>query len=177
MSFTQIVAAFEPDSDEANYAYIINSVRAITAGENDIIANMANISAILFTALAHVNWAGFYLYKESQLVLGPFQGSPACIRIPMGKGVCGTAAQTQKVLMVDNVHDFSGHITCDVATNSEIVVPIVKNGRLIGVLDIDSPQLYRFTSVDKAYLCELVDILVDTFQVYDQKGNPDETTS
>lgn len=165
MGLTQVEATIATDSDEDIYLDILNKVKAITAGEHDLIANMANISAILFTGLSHVNWVGFYLYKESQLVLGPFQGNPACIRIPMGKGVCGTSAQTKTVQLVDNVHDFSGHIACDAASNSEIVVPIVKQGQLIGVLDIDSPQLSRFSQLDKTYLCALVDILVDTIPI------------
>jgi GAF domain-containing protein len=144
------------------YLQLVNDVRAITAGEKDMIANMANISAILFNNLQSVNWAGFYLFKESQLVLGPFQGMPACIRIPIGKGVCGTAASTMQSQVVDNVHEFSGHIACDAASNSEIVIPVIHSGQLIGVLDIDSPAFSRFDTTDLRYLSEVVDILIDT---------------
>lgn len=123
---------------------------------------MANTSAVLFNGLADVNWAGFYCYKDSQLVLGPFQGQPACIRIPLGKGVCGTAAMQKKSLLVENVHEFEGHIACDAMTNSEVVVPLVHNQQLIGVLDLDSPQLERFTKADLAFLERISDILIDT---------------
>ena len=144
------------------YSTILAQVDALTNGENDLIANMANISAVLFNQLDNVNWAGFYLFKENMLVLGPFQGNPACIRIPMGTGVCGTAAQTQILQLVDDVHAFDGHIACDSASNSEIVVPIVKNGSLIGVLDIDSPLFSRFNQEDAEALTKIVDILTET---------------
>ncbi len=145
--------------DKSKQYKLINSqVRAIISEESDMIANMANIAAVLYNHLENVNWSGFYLYKESQLVLGPFQGQPACIRIPMGKGVCGTSAQLQKTLLIDDVHQFDGHITCDVASRSEIVVPIVVRGRLIGVLDVDSPITNRFDQSDRQGLEELVDI-------------------
>ncbi|MFT5542737.1 MAG: L-methionine (R)-S-oxide reductase [Glaciecola sp.] len=145
--------------DKSKQYKLINSqVRAIISEESDMIANMANIAAVLYNHLENVNWSGFYLYKESQLVLGPFQGQPACIRIPMGKGACGTSAELQKTLLIDDVHQFDGHITCDVASRSEIVVPIVVRGRLIGVLDVDSPIANRFDQNDKQGLEELVDI-------------------
>ncbi|RPJ67669.1 GAF domain-containing protein [Alteromonas sediminis] len=121
---------------------------------------MANISALLFNQMDDVNWAGFYLYKEEQLVLGPFQGQPACIRIPMGKGVCGTAAQTRITQRIDDVHVFEGHIACDAASNSEIVIPVVKNDKLIGVLDIDSPVFARFDEIDEKGLSDVVANLV-----------------
>ena len=127
-----------------------------------MIANMANISALLFNQLEEVNWAGFYLYKDDQLVLGPFQGLPACIRIPMGKGVCGTAAQTGEVLRIADVHAFEGHIACDAASNSEIVIPLKKDGRLLGVLDIDSPVHDRFTEQDQAKLESIVSLLIES---------------
>lgn len=135
---------------------------AITAGETDSIANMANISAILFNGMSGVNWAGFYIYKDEQLVLGPFQGNPACIRIPLDKGICGRAATTKSVQVIENVHDFAGHIACDAASNSEVVVPIIKNGQLIGVLDVDSPSFARFDNIDAEYLSKVVDILTNT---------------
>ncbi len=141
------------------YSQLTAQARSLVEGERDMIANMANISALLFNQMDDVNWAGFYLYKEDQLVLGPFQGQPACIRIPMGKGVCGTAAATNTVQRIEDVHQFEGHIACDAASNSEIVIPIVVNNQLIGVLDIDSPNLSRFTAEDEAGLCEIVGVL------------------
>ena len=145
------------------YSQLTAQARSLVEGERDMIANMANISALLFNQMDDVNWAGFYLYKEDQLVLGPFQGQPACIRIPMGKGVCGTAAATNTVQRIEDVHQFEGHIACDAASNSEIVIPIVVNNQLIGVLDIDSPNLSRFTAEDEAGLCEIVGVLSRTF--------------
>ena len=165
MSYSEATCNVQKNVNEVSsvtFQEIVSNVRAITAGEPDLIANMANISAILYTSLAKVNWAGFYLYKESQLVLGPFQGNPACIRIPLGKGVCGIAAETQKAQIVGNVHEFTGHIVCDAASNSEIVVPIVKNNQLIGVLDLDSPEFGRFNKEDEKYLREIVNLLLDT---------------
>lgn len=146
------------------YQLICKQVDAIIDGEHDLIANMANISAILFSGLEDVNWAGFYLFKEEQLVLGPFQGQAACIRIPLGKGVCGTAAKTQQTILVEDVHEFEGHIACDAASNSEIVIPVVKNGNLIAVLDIDSPSLNRFTHHDKDGLSVVVASLINSIK-------------
>ena len=137
---------------QSEYERLAAQAEALVSGEKDLIANMANISALLFNHLEKVNWAGFYLYKEDQLVLGPFQGQPACIRIPMNQGVCGTAAADKSTLVVEDVHAFDGHIACDAASNSEIVIPLVVNDQLIGVLDIDSPEFGRFTDVDKAGL-------------------------
>lgn len=128
---------------------------ALMSGETNLIANLANLSALLFMELEDVNWAGFYLYEDEQLVLGPFQGLPACIRIPMGKGVCGSAASEEKTLVIQDVHDFPGHIACDAASNSEIVVPVIVNGKLLGVLDIDSPKIGRFDEDDRAG-CEAI---------------------
>lgn len=141
-----------------------NQAKGLVSGESDMIANMANLSALLFNQLEDVNWAGFYLYKEDQLVLGPFQGLPACIRIPMGKGVCGTAAETRETQLVKDVHAFPGHIACDAASNSEIVIPVIHNDTLVGVLDIDSPSLSRFDEEDLAGLAETVTILVSSLQ-------------
>lgn len=148
--------------NDTDYESLIQQISSLINGETDMIANMANISAVLFNSLDNVNWAGFYLFKEEQLVLGPFQGKPACIRIPIGKGVCGVAAATRSVQVVKNVHDFEGHIACDSASNSEIVIPIIANNELIGVLDIDSPEYERFSEYDHQYLAKVVDILVDT---------------
>lgn len=147
---------------EQLYSRLQQQAQALVSGEHDLIANMANISALLFNNLDSVNWAGFYLYKEDQLVLGPFQGQPACIRIPMGKGVCGTAAQTRTTQMIDDVHQFDGHIACDAASNSEIVIPLIVNDTLVGVLDIDSPEFTRFTEQDKAGLEAIASILVES---------------
>jgi L-methionine (R)-S-oxide reductase len=121
---------------------------ALTAGEPDIIANMANASALIWEYLPDLNWAGFYRMVGEGLVLGPFQGKAACIRIPLGKGVCGTAASTRETQLVEDVHAFPGHIACDAASQSELVVPIVHDGKLIGVLDLDSPHHARFNAED-----------------------------
>ena len=147
---------------EQQYSQLIAQAKSLVSGERDLIANMANISALLFNNLEEVNWAGFYLYKEDQLVLGPFQGQPACIRIPLGKGVCGTSASTRTVQRITDVHQFEGHIACDAASNSEIVVPLVLNDTLIGVLDIDSPVFERFTEEDEKGLIEIAQILMDS---------------
>lgn len=143
------------------YQLLGKQLEALIAGEPNTVANLSNASALLNIFLDNVNWVGFYLYEEDtrQLVLGPFQGLPACIRIPLGKGVCGSAAEQQKVMRIANVHDFPGHIACDAASQSEIVLPIVKEGRLIGVLDIDSPILDRFDEEDEAGLSKFISIL------------------
>src|SRR5918999_1039203 len=125
----------------ALYAQLEREAAALIEGETDWIANLANVAALLYHSLADVNWAGFYLLKGDELVLGPFQGLPACIRIPLGRGVCGTAAAQRKTIIVPNVHEFAGHIACDSASNSEIVVPMIRAGALLGVLDIDSPKV------------------------------------
>ncbi|WP_346993762.1 GAF domain-containing protein [Alteromonas gracilis] len=147
---------------EQQYNQIINQAKSLVSGERDLIANMANISALLFNHLEDVNWAGFYLFKEDQLVLGPFQGQPTCIRIPLGKGVCGTSASTRTVQRIADVHQFEGHIACDAASNSEIVIPLVIEDTLIGVLDIDSPIFERFNEEDENGLVEIANILVDS---------------
>ena len=123
------------------------------------IANLANASALLWENMENINWVGFYQYQDARLVLGPFQGKPACVEIPMGKGVCGTAAATGKIQLVEDVHAFPGHIACDSASNSEIVLPMYVRGQLWGVLDIDSPDLARFTSEDAQGLQKIVNIL------------------
>ncbi|MGO2371206.1 MAG: GAF domain-containing protein [Pseudoalteromonas prydzensis] len=139
------------------YQSLVKQTESLITGEPNIIANMANISALLFTSLDDVNWAGFYLIDSpTELVLGPFQGNPACIRIPVGKGVCGTAAATAQTQLVEDVHAFAGHIACDAASNSEIVIPVHKNGEVFAVLDIDSPSIARFDADDKLGLEALV---------------------
>ena len=130
------------------WADIVDAADAITAGEHDAIANMANIAAVIWQALPDINWAGFYRFDGTELVLGPFQGKSACIRIGLDRGVCGAAARTRLTQMVEDVHAFAGHIACDVASRSELVVPILVGGQLIGVLDIDSPTPSRFTADD-----------------------------
>jgi L-methionine (R)-S-oxide reductase len=145
---------------QALYAHLCQTATAIFEGERDFIANTANCSAILFQSLPNINWAGFYFLKGDDLVLGPFQGKPACVRIALGRGVCGAAAAQRQTLVVPNVHEFPGHIACDSASNSEIVVPLIQNGRLLGVLDIDSPDLNRFDADDAAGLQAIVDILL-----------------
>ncbi|MFC4699479.1 GAF domain-containing protein [Glaciecola siphonariae] len=146
------------------YTLLCQQAKAIIDGEFDQIANFANISALLFNQLENVNWAGFYIYKDNELVLGPFQGQVACIRIPMGKGVCGTAAASLQTQLVDDVHEFAGHIACDAASNSEIVIPIVINKALVGVLDIDSPLVARFDEQDKKGLEALVALVVKHYE-------------
>lgn len=138
------------------YRQLIEAADAVTDGEPDPIANMANLSALMFEALPDLNWAGFYRNVGGELVLGPFQGKAACIRIPFGKGVCGTAAATREVQLVADVHAFPGHIACDAASRAELVVPIVHDGALIGVLDLDSPTPARFDDEDAAGCAELV---------------------
>lgn len=127
-------------------------------------ANFANAAALLWYNLENINWAGFYFIQDGALILGPFQGKPACIRIPMGRGVCGTAAEQDQLQLVPDVHAFPGHIACDCASNSEIVIPIHRDGRVYGVLDIDSPVLNRFTQEDRAGLTEFVRILEEMLQ-------------
>ena len=130
------------------YAELSLMAKGLFQGERDAIANAANLSALLFMGLADLNWAGFYLLRGEGLVLGPFQGRPACVRIEMGKGVCGTAAQSREIVVVPDVEKFPGHIACDAASKSEIVLPLMRAGRLIGVLDLDSPKLARFDQDD-----------------------------
>ena len=141
------------------YTTLSKQLDALLTGETDVIANLANASALLNTFLSDINWVGFYIMKDGELVLGPFQGLPACVRIPVGRGVCGTAVSTNSTMLVEDVHAFPGHIACDAASNSEIVVPVRKNGEVIGVLDIDSPLKARFTTEDQAGLEQFVQVL------------------
>jgi L-methionine (R)-S-oxide reductase len=142
------------------YAGLVVQLLSLLKDEHDLIANAANFSALLFNSLPNVNWAGFYFLRDDELVLGPFQGNPACVRIPMGTGVCGVAAQQCETIIVPNVHEFPGHIACDVASNSEIVVPLFDGERLLGVLDLDSPTIGRFDDQDAEGLNELVTVFV-----------------
>jgi len=154
-----VMPMFEPyhhaGSKEEAYKWMLKQFLSLTEGETNPIANLANTAALLHHVLKDINWVGFYLREGEELVLGPFQGLPACVRIPLGKGVCGTAAVQKKTVRVDDVHQFPGHIACDAASNSEIVVPIIKDGQLIGVLDIDSPLFRRFDETDEYYLEQL----------------------
>ncbi len=135
-----------------DYGALIKQLSALTEGVPHPVANLANAAALLWQSLKNINWAGFYLLEGEVLVLGPFQGKPACIEIPMGRGVCGTAAARDCTLVVPDVHEFPGHIACDAASASEIVIPLHRDGRVIGVLDIDSPLRGRFTEEDRAGL-------------------------
>jgi len=137
-------------SGAAFYEALRGELRALLADERDLVANAANCAALLYHSLADVNWVGFYFLRDGELVVGPFQGKPACVRIALGKGVCGTAALRRETQLVSDVHAFAGHIACDPASRSEIVVPLVRNGELLGVLDIDSPTRGRFTETDRA---------------------------
>lgn len=141
------------------YRELLGALDALTAGEPDAVANMANAAALIWQYLPDLNWAGFYRLLGDELVLGPFQGKPACIRIPLGKGVCGTAALTKTTQLVADVHAFPGHITCDAASRSELVVPLIADGRLLGVLDLDSPSPARFDAED-ARGCEALAALL-----------------
>jgi GAF domain-containing protein len=153
-------------SKSAGYAQLDEALAALLAGEHDLIANLANTSALLFTTLPQLNWAGFYLLRSpDELVLGPFQGKPACVRIALGRGVCGTAAAARRTVLVPNVHEFPGHIACDSASNSEIVLPLINNnGELLGVLDLDSPVLERFDAIDQQGLERIVRTLLATLR-------------
>ncbi len=146
------------------YAQLAQELRSLIADEPDFIANLANASALLFHSLPDLNWAGFYLLKSGELVVGPFQGKPACVRIAIGKGVCGTAAARRTSVIVPDVHQFPGHIACDAASNSEIVVPMLRDGELLGVLDIDSPRFGRFDEQDREGLERVVSILLKPIQ-------------
>src|SRR6266852_6158683 len=144
------------------YDRLAAQLSSLLAGERDLIANAANFSSLVFHSLPDLNWAGFYFFKNDELVLGPFQGKPACVRIAVGQGVCGAAAQSFVTTIVPNVHEFPGHIACDSASNSEIVVPLMKGERLIGVLDLDSPISGRFDDEDALGLDGLVSILIES---------------
>lgn len=151
----------DPAAKADCYAMLAEKLRALLDGESDFLANAANTAALVYHSLPDLNWAGFYFMKDGQLVLGPFQGKPACTRIGPGKGVCGRAAAEQKTVVVPNVHAFPGHIACDGASNSEIVVPLTAGGRLLGVLDLDSPTLGRFDAEDRDGLQRVVRVFLE----------------
>ena len=147
-----------------NYEVLIAQAEALADGTIWDITLLANISALLYGALEKVNWAGFYLLREGELMLGPFQGKPACTRIPIGKGVCGTAVKEERIIRVEDVHEFSGHIACDADSESEIVLPIRMAGKIIGVLDIDSPVKGRFTAEDEEGLRKIVQVVEEALR-------------
>ena len=149
----------EADDTATMYRDLASAVQGLVSGEPDGVANMANAAAVIYETLPQVNWVGFYRNIGGELVLGPFQGRPACIRIKFGEGVCGVAAETRRVQRVEDVHAFPGHIACDSASNSEIVVPLIRDGELLGVLDIDSPKTARFSEEDEAGVVKLGEIL------------------
>jgi L-methionine (R)-S-oxide reductase len=143
------------------FAELRQQLTGLLADERDALANCANVAALIYQALPDLNWAGFYFLRQAELVLGPFQGNVACVRIPLGRGVCGTAAQRRETLIVPDVEAFPGHIACDAASRSEIVVPLIQSGRLLGVLDIDSPLPNRFEREDAAGLDSLMRLLIE----------------
>lgn len=148
---------------KTDYELLNKMLQALLEDEHDFIANLANASALLYEHLEDVNWVGFYLYKNNELVLGPFQGKPACMHIKMGNGVCGTAAMKRKTLRIANVHEFPTHIACDCASNAEIVIPLMQKDTLLGVLDIDSTKFDRFDDIDETQLENFIKILIRTF--------------
>jgi L-methionine (R)-S-oxide reductase len=159
---SHVTQSYDFSDPDAAYAELARDLAALLSGERDFIANAANTAALIFDALPDLNWAGLYLYKGGELVLGPFQGKPACVRIAMGKGVCGTAAARRETVRVEDVHAFPGHIACDSASNSEIVIPLLRGPELLGVLDLDSPTLRRFGAADQRGLEALGRIFVQS---------------
>ncbi|KAF1723195.1 GAF domain-containing protein [Pseudoxanthomonas wuyuanensis] len=158
MSFAaQTLTGSKPEQ----YAQLAGQARALLAGETDRIANAANLAALVYHSLPDLNWTGFYFYDGAELVVGPFQGLPACVRIALDKGVCGAAARTRQTQRVEDVEAFPGHIACDAASRSELVVPLVKDGRLVGVFDLDSPRVGRFDEADQQGLEAIAQIYVD----------------
>lgn len=147
------------------YEYLLKYLESSFEGERNFIANLANASAVINENLENLNWAGFYLFDKNDLVLGPFQGKPACVRIKIGRGVCGTAAEKRETLIVPNVHEFPGHIACDAASNSEIVVPMYLGERLLGVLDLDSFEYNNFDETDRIYLEKAVEIILKSSDI------------
>jgi L-methionine (R)-S-oxide reductase len=148
------------DSRQSGSEGLLEQAAALLSGQNDLVANAANLSAFLFYALENVNWVGFYFVKNKQLLVGPFQGRPACVSIPLGRGVCGKAAETRSIQRVADVHAFEGHIACDAASRSEIVLPLIRAGELIGVLDLDSPVKNRFDEKDEQFLASIAGIFI-----------------
>lgn len=159
MSFTsQMLTGSKPEQ----YAQLTAQARALLSGEPDRVANAANLAALVYHALPDLNWAGFYFFDGTELVVGPFQGLPACVRIPLDKGVCGAAARTGQTQRVEDVDAFPGHIACDSASRSEVVIPLSKNGQLVGVFDLDSPKLARFDEEDQRGLESIAAVFVES---------------
>jgi L-methionine (R)-S-oxide reductase len=152
-------------SKSGTYREIGVQLQGLVAGERNALANTANMCALLYQMLPDVNWVGFYFLQGGELVLGPFQGKVACVRIPLGRGVCGTAAERREILVVPDVNEFPGHIACDAASRSEIVLPLVQDGRLLGVLDLDSPKISRFDHEDREGLQTAVNVLLNSSQL------------
>ncbi len=148
-----------PEEKLRIYQLLLSQMGSLLEGEQDVTANLANASALMNEALKDINWVGFYLIKNNELILGPFQGKVACVHIPIGKGVCGTAVSENRTQLVKNVHKFPGHIACDSASNSEIVIPLRSNGKVVGVLDIDSPLIGRFDNIDASELEKLAMVI------------------
>jgi GAF domain-containing protein len=157
-------AALQSDSKHEQYAELAEQAHGLLHGERDRIANAANFAALVYNALPGLNWAGFYFFDGTELVVGPFQGKPACVRIALDKGVCGAAASTRQTQVVRDVHAFPGHIACDAASRSEIVVPLVADGKLLGVFDVDSPELARFDEDDRAGMEQLANIYLQSLR-------------
>lgn len=149
-------------SEEVDYGLLAEQARALLGGQSHLVANAANLSALIYQEVPNLNWVGFYFLENGQLMLGPFQGRPACVLIPMGKGVCGTAAATARAQRVDDVHEFDGHIACDAASASELVVPLLRDGKVFGVLDLDSPHKGRFSAHDEAGMLRLAEIFTQS---------------
>lgn len=154
-------ARYDFSDKSADYAALASELQGLLTGERDIIANCANATSLLYHALPDLNWCGVYLYKGGELVVGPFQGKPACVRIALGKGVCGTSAKERRTVLVPDVHAFPGHIACDAASRSEIVIPLIRGAELLGVLDLDSPKLARFDEADRRGLERLAAVLIE----------------
>jgi L-methionine (R)-S-oxide reductase len=159
---TYAAQTYDFKNSDVAWSDLARDLSALLSGERDLVANAANTAALIWDALPGLNWAGFYLYKSGELVLGPFQGKPACVRIAIGKGVCGTAAARRTTVVVEDVHAFPGHIACDSASNSEIVVPLLRGDELLGVLDLDSPLHARFGAVEARGLEALAKIFVES---------------
>jgi L-methionine (R)-S-oxide reductase len=157
---SHVSTRYEFKDKPSDYARLARELASLLAGESDLIANAANTTALIFDAVPRLNWAGVYLLKDSELLVGPFQGKPACVRIALGAGVCGQAAARRATIVVPDVNEFPGHIACDAASRSEIVIPLVLGDALLGVLDIDSPELARFEAADREGLERLAAIFV-----------------
>ena len=165
MSFTGKRYDFRDQAGD--YAQLAEELAGLLSGESDFVANAANTAALIFDALPDLNWAGFYFLKQDELVVGPFQGKPACVRIALGKGVCGTAALERRTIIVQDVHTFPGHIACDAASQSEIVIPLIAGRELLGVLDLDSPSVGRFNEGDGRGLESLAAVFLDNVRLED----------